>query len=181
MARQPLNEGLYHATVQAFTQMGMPAELAEPAAEVIATDSHSGTPDNPTERTQEQQSAVWAAWNWANTYGKFISALAEKDDTEEEFSLMTKPLGYFTNYTPGDGGLLGEMEEAWGSFFEKLKDNERLWLLARIAHTFWETTEIESENISDEVEEAALRAVRELQKSDVLGLIEALVNQLRYP
>lgn len=64
MARQERNEGLYQATVQAFIKAGMPEYLAQPAAEVVATDSVNGTPDNPTERTPEQQQAVTAAWNW---------------------------------------------------------------------------------------------------------------------
>jgi Mn2+/Fe2+ NRAMP family transporter len=27
---------------------------------------------------------------------------------------MTKPLGYYTSHTPGDSGLLADMESAWG-------------------------------------------------------------------
>ena len=45
---------------------------------------------------------------------------------------MSRPIGYFCNYTPGDGGLLGEMEESWGSSFEELTQSEKLWLLATV-------------------------------------------------
>jgi len=70
MARQDLNQQLYQATVAAFARMGMPAQIAEPAAQVIATDSVSGTADNPTERTPDQQLAVWSAWGWAYQHDK---------------------------------------------------------------------------------------------------------------
>lgn len=70
MARQLLDKSLYETTVEAFTDMGMPHHLVQPATEVIATDSVAGTSDNPTERTPEQQAAVSAAWNWANDNGK---------------------------------------------------------------------------------------------------------------
>lgn len=94
---------------------------------------------------------------------------------------MAKPIGYYTNYTPGDGGLLGEMEEAWGSSFEKLKDSERFWLIALVAYEKCAGKGFgEDEGISEEVEEAANRIPKELPDCDVLGLLEALVHQLRY-
>ncbi|MBD2770661.1 hypothetical protein [Iningainema tapete] len=48
---------------------------------------------------------------------------------------MSQPIGKFTNYTYGDGGLLEEMEEAWGNGCENLKPNEKLWLISQVAES----------------------------------------------
>jgi hypothetical protein len=81
MTRQPLQQGLYDATIDAFTAMGMPEDLARDAALVIATDSTSGTPDNPTERTTEQQQAVVDAWDWYAGHETPYDACDSIDDT----------------------------------------------------------------------------------------------------
>jgi hypothetical protein len=46
---------------------------------------------------------------------------------------MTKPLGYYTNYTPGDTGVLAEFEEAYGSQLEGLNKAEKLAFIGLIA------------------------------------------------
>lgn len=90
---------------------------------------------------------------------------------------MAKPLGYYTSYTPGDGGLLGEIEEAWGSTFDKLRDDEKLWLIGRLANELWQEYPID-EPPGEGVELVAHRAPSELSVSDQIGLMNALVAQI---
>jgi hypothetical protein len=90
--------------------------------------------------------------------------------------IMTKPLGYYTSYTPGDGGLLGEIEEAWGSTLEKLRDDEKLWLIGRLANELWQKYPID-EPPRDGVELVADRAPSELSVLNQIGLINALISQ----
>lgn len=93
---------------------------------------------------------------------------------------MPKPLGYFTNYTPGDGGLLGEMEDSWGSTFEQLNNSERLWLLSSLVGTM---TADENEHYNphavDDAIVPACERLHELSFLDRLGLAEALINQIK--
>lgn len=88
-----------------------------------------------------------------------------------------KPIGYYTAYTPGDEGLLAEMQEAWGAQFQKLKNTERLWMIVKLAEDVCAEQE---DDIRASVEEAMTR-LDELSASDKLGLIEALVNQAKSP
>lgn len=89
---------------------------------------------------------------------------------------MTKPLGYYTAYTPGDGGLLGEVEEAWGSTFDKLRDDEKLWLIGRLANELWQEYPID-EPPGEGVVETANRAPSELSVLNRIGLMNALIAQ----
>lgn len=94
---------------------------------------------------------------------------------------MTKPLGYYTSYTPGDDGLLAEMQEAWGSQFESLSNIERTWFIRKIAENlFGEFCHAAGEDfVRDGIEKALKRiADEELSIGDQLRLIEALVNQV---
>ncbi|GAX45699.1 hypothetical protein NIES4075_67200 [Tolypothrix sp. NIES-4075] len=93
---------------------------------------------------------------------------------------MAQPIGKFTNYTFGDGGLLEKMETVWGNGCEDLKPNEKLWMIGQIASELWQATEFQDENISDDAESAADRVVKELSFSDALGVIECLLTNLRY-
>lgn len=88
-----------------------------------------------------------------------------------------KPIGYYTAYTPGDDGLLAEMQEAWGAQFQELNNTERLWMIVKLAE---EVFAKEDDDIRGSVEEAMER-LDELSPSDKLGLIEALVNQVKHP
>ncbi|MBW4568060.1 MAG: hypothetical protein KME31_08555 [Tolypothrix carrinoi HA7290-LM1] len=91
-----------------------------------------------------------------------------------------KPLGYYCNYTPGDGGLLGEMEESWGSYFEEINNSERLWFLFRLFGTM---TANAGENYNpyevQEVISPACDRLNELSIWDQLGLASALIDQIK--
>jgi hypothetical protein len=91
---------------------------------------------------------------------------------------MTKPIGYYTNYTPGDSGLLADMQEEWGARFEQLNQAEKAWMIYQLGYQLW--MEID-DSVGDLVEQTINnRANHELSASDKLGLIEALVNQMKY-
>ncbi|MEA5574170.1 hypothetical protein [Calothrix sp. UHCC 0171] len=93
-----------------------------------------------------------------------------------------KPIGYYTNYTPGDEGLLDEMQSAWGAQLQELNNIDRLWMIYKLAEELCAEFEeaLEIEDLTEGVEEAVERSNSELQQSDRLGLIEALVNQVKH-
>lgn len=94
---------------------------------------------------------------------------------------MTKPLGYYCAYTPGDGGLLGEMEEEWGgSTFEKLNQSERLWVLSTLTGVMCaEATEnYDPHQVGNDLVDIYER-FHELEFSDQLGLAQALIDQIK--
>jgi hypothetical protein len=95
---------------------------------------------------------------------------------------MPKPIGYYTNYTPGDEGLLAQMQEAWGTQLQELNNGDRLWMIYKLAEELCAEFEeaLEIEDLTEGVEEAVERSNSELQQSDRLGLIEALVNQVKH-
>lgn len=94
---------------------------------------------------------------------------------------MTKPLGYFCDGAmPGDTGLIAEMQNCWGSTFEALNNAQRLWIIHQIGYVLFEAHPEHSEDREhdDEVEEVIER-LNELPRSELLGLLEALVAQVK--
>jgi hypothetical protein len=95
---------------------------------------------------------------------------------------MSKPPGYYTSYTPGDDGLLTEMQEAWGTRFEALSNVERTWMIFKIAENLCAdfSNETDDDSVRDGVEKTIERICEdELSIGDQLRLIESLVNQIR--
>lgn len=91
---------------------------------------------------------------------------------------MNTPIGYYCNYTPGDRGLLGEMENAWGSRLEELNQSELLWVLTCVVQTM---TAVKSENynpndVGDRIDAVDDR-FDELSFSDQLGLAKSILSQ----
>ena len=92
---------------------------------------------------------------------------------------MSKPIGYYTNYTPGSSGLLEDMQEAWGAQFQQLNNSQRLWMIVKLAEDLCASEgEVDSDH-DDEVEKAMER-MDELTHGDKLGLIDAIVNQVKH-
>ncbi|UKP01455.1 hypothetical protein [Nostoc sp. UHCC 0870] len=89
---------------------------------------------------------------------------------------MTKPIGYYTSYTPGEEGLLADMQEEWGATFESLNNCERLWMIVKLAEDLC----AENENDIRSSVEDAMERMDELPSGDKVGLIEALVNQVKH-
>ena len=94
---------------------------------------------------------------------------------------MTKPIGYFcSGAMPQDEGLIADMQSSWGSTFEVLNNAQRLWMLQSVGLNLFnadQNSTVNSEH-DDEIEEAIER-FDELSESDLLGLLEALVGQLK--
>jgi hypothetical protein len=104
--------------------------------------------------------------------------LSPQNESTKGSYQMTKPVGYYTSYTPGESGLLADMQSEWGATFEQLNQAERAWMIYQLGYQLW--MEIDEE-VRDLVEETINnRASHELSSGDKLGLIEALVNQMKY-
>lgn len=89
-----------------------------------------------------------------------------------------KPIGFYTNYTPGDEGLLDELQELWGAQFQALNNCERIWLVYRISCDIWMELD-QREDVRNAVEVALSRINDELTVGDRIGLIEALISQIK--
>ncbi|AFY43653.1 hypothetical protein [Nostoc sp. PCC 7107] len=90
---------------------------------------------------------------------------------------MNKPIGYYTSYTPGDTGLLEDMQDEWGACFEKLSNAERLWMISQFADQLL-NVQPKDQVISRLVEIAVAEAKSQLTVGDRLGLIRALADQI---
>jgi len=89
---------------------------------------------------------------------------------------MVKPIGYYCSYTPGDEGLVAEMQDVWGAQFQELNNCERLWMIVKLAEDLC----AEQENDIRASVSESMERMDELQPGDKVGLIEALVNQVKY-
>jgi hypothetical protein len=94
---------------------------------------------------------------------------------------MVKFLGYYCGNFPNEDGLLQEMVEAWGGTFEKLNNAQRLWLLHTLAYELFEKDPNSSaDNEHDQQIEEVTERFSEIPDSSKLGLMEALVAQLKH-
>ncbi len=93
---------------------------------------------------------------------------------------MSKAIGYFCGYTPGLGGLLGDMEESWGDNFEQLTQSEKFWLLYSICGslTASQSAFYNPHDVSDVLIPATER-LHELDFSERLGLAQFIIDKLK--
>lgn len=92
-----------------------------------------------------------------------------------------KTLGYYAGAFPNDEGLLNDMTESWGGTFEALNNAQRLWLVRSIANLLFEQHPMSEEDAeNDEEVEEVIERLDELSQGDMLGLLEALVAQLKH-
>jgi hypothetical protein len=90
---------------------------------------------------------------------------------------MTKPIGHYTSYTPGDRSYLESLQERYGSFFEKITKREKLFLVSSLASQLCGDASGETRN---EIYEVGVEIQQCLPISDQEGLLEALVAQIRW-
>jgi hypothetical protein len=90
---------------------------------------------------------------------------------------MTKPLGYYTAYTPGDESYLESLQERYGAGLEKMSKREKLYLMGVIASQLCVEMPGETRN---EVYEIGTDINTSLNWSDRAGLIEAMIAQVRW-
>jgi hypothetical protein len=98
---------------------------------------------------------------------------------------MTKPIGYYCSVTPGDGSFLDELQEELGSTFEELNRIEKLLLLHTLTTNLLQTEIILVGSYpSDQAQMKMTPVMRDINKNlligEHLGLIDAIVNQLKY-
>ncbi|MEH2435200.1 MAG: hypothetical protein V7K25_13255 [Nostoc sp.] len=90
---------------------------------------------------------------------------------------MSKPIGHFTSYTLNDGSLLDSLQEEYGSGFEKMTKREKLFLISSIAI---QSCDQSPGRCRDEIYVVGYQINSSLPQADREGLIEALINQVRW-
>lgn len=90
---------------------------------------------------------------------------------------MSKPIGYFTGYTLNDGSLLESLQEEYGSTFEGMTKGEKLFLISALAAQLCDQA---PGRCRDEIYVVGHQVNSSLPTHDREGLIEALINQVRY-
>jgi hypothetical protein len=89
---------------------------------------------------------------------------------------MSKPLGYYTAYTPGDGSALDELDDMFGSNLEKLSVKEKLFLIGALGAQLCADQSGEVSNVVKSVYPRILL----MTTGNIEGLIEALISQVRW-
>ncbi|MHC5614091.1 MAG: hypothetical protein ACYTXA_24630 [Nostoc sp.] len=91
---------------------------------------------------------------------------------------MTKPLGYYTSYTPGDESLLERVQEEYGSAFEKMTKREKLSIVMILASDI--SARLDDGAVRGEIYTVARMMADQLSPSDQTGVIEAIISQIRW-
>ncbi|MEH2210838.1 hypothetical protein [Nostoc sp.] len=90
---------------------------------------------------------------------------------------MSKPIGYFTSYTINDGSLLESLQEQYGTTFELITQREKFFLISALAAQLCDQA---PGRCRDEIYVVGDQANSSLPVGDREGLIEALINQVRW-
>ena len=90
---------------------------------------------------------------------------------------MSKPVGHFTSYVLGDGSLLESLQEEYGSTFERMTKREKLFLISAIAI---QSCDQAPGRCRDEIYVVGHQINSSLPAADREGLIESLINQVRW-
>ena len=90
---------------------------------------------------------------------------------------MSKPIGYFTGHTINDGSLLESLQEEYGPSFERMNKREKLYLISALAIQLCDQA---PGRCRDEIYVIGHQANSSLPVADREGLIEALINQVRW-
>jgi hypothetical protein len=99
---------------------------------------------------------------------------------------MTKPIGYYTSVMPGDGSYLDELQEEYGSTFERMPRTLKAHLLVEIAKSLLTaevsiTGTIQADIELQSKEEIAQNIYRSVPIKEQIGWAEAIINQLKAP
>lgn len=92
---------------------------------------------------------------------------------------MAKPLGYYTSNTPPNEGVLAELQDAFGAQLQNLNKAQKLVLIAIIAGDLACQYSMTDQPYGNQVFNYVSK-IRELPLSDREGLIECLINGVRY-
>jgi hypothetical protein len=90
-----------------------------------------------------------------------------------------KPLSYFVNYHSRSGELFADMEESWGTTFEKLHRSQIIWLAKEAAYCLFEGNPDRFDKLEhdEEIQDACDR-LYENSEADAINLLKFLVNIL---
>lgn len=81
---------------------------------------------------------------------------------------------------PGDTGLLADMQESWGSTFEALNNAQRLWMIQQVSWSlFQDDPDSHLDSPRDAETEEVVQRLDELSRGQLLGLLDALVAQVK--
>ncbi|MEH2139916.1 hypothetical protein [Nostoc sp.] len=89
---------------------------------------------------------------------------------------MSKPLGYYTSYLPGDGSVLDELDDMFGSNLEKLTLKDKLFLIGALGAQLCADQDGEVSNVVKSVYPGILLTTT----GNIEGLVEALISQVRW-
>ncbi len=64
---------------------------------------------------------------------------------------MTRTLGYYVGFTGGDGSLVDQMDQYFGSTFQNMTSTEKCWLLYKMCYQLW-FHDADALGVSDAVE-----------------------------
>lgn len=95
----------------------------------------------------------------------------------KEILSMSKPIGHFTSCTPNDGSLLESLQEKYEATFERMTKREKLFLISAIAAQLCGQA---PGRCRDEIYVVGHQVNSSLPMHDKEGLIEALINQVRW-
>ena len=90
---------------------------------------------------------------------------------------MSKPLGYYTAYTPGDDSFLEKLQSEYGSCLEKITKREKLSILMILASHLGNQLE---GDVRSEIYAIAREMTDQLSLSDQAGVMEAIISQIRW-
>lgn len=90
---------------------------------------------------------------------------------------MNKPLGYYIPYVSDDDSYVYLIQKNFGVCLENLSRREQLFLIYSLASNL---CAIDSGEVRQEVIETAHACSCKLSIKDVEGLLEALINQVRW-
>ena len=91
---------------------------------------------------------------------------------------MTKPLGYYTSYTPGQESYLEYLQQKYGSTLECFTYREKLWLIVSIASNLLCQSQYQKKPLRTEIQAIPNQVHQHLTPSDAVGLLSALIAQV---
>ncbi|MEH1861432.1 MAG: hypothetical protein V7L21_26310 [Nostoc sp.] len=106
-----------------------------------------------------------------------LTPTQQMDFISNEIVPMSKPIGYFTNYTINDGSLLESLQSEYGATFERITKREKLFLISALAIQLCDEA---PGRCREEIYVVGHQANSSLPVADREGLIEALINQVCY-
>jgi hypothetical protein len=98
---------------------------------------------------------------------------------------MPKPIGYYTNHTPGDGGVIDTLERAYGSYLQELSALEKSVILSNLADEVKNHAQLLAETgainqcCRPQVLDKVSSLVGQLGLDDIFGTMQAIIEQLK--